>query len=295
MMEVTNKRKLRNSLQNIILISGQIYFQNQDHRYMAAGDVKSLLSISFTLRDLLGVEKVNHRFSNAIIPDQDLRRNNVVTVGGPKFNFVTRIMLEKYNTNIPNFPIEFNSNRIIISRIHNGRLLIDEIERKKSGNEVIQDFGVLIRGRNPFNPNYSAWLVTGSGNNGVFAASEQFSQLSEHQQFFNTKGMDITISDVSFYKGEYVSSQPILYATHDKNWIFRQLKHPLSTTDVVDEEFQYKDDKKSEKIFYNLSIPLSKKDSHIIDKISLQYGLSSTEYLQKTIEIELEHLKRHLL
>ena len=44
------------------LFSGQIYFKEHHHRYMAAGDIKAILAIALTIQSIFKLKKVPHRF-----------------------------------------------------------------------------------------------------------------------------------------------------------------------------------------------------------------------------------------
>lgn len=208
------------------LFSGQIYFKEHHHRYMAAGDIKAILSIALTIQSIFKLKKVPHRFSNATIPNEDLR-GNTLSIGGPKFNYVTKSLIDKYNDSMLNFPIKFEGNKIIIKWTDaKEEKKNKEVEYKKEKDRVTEDYGLLIRGINPFDDPHTSisWVIAGSGSNGCQAAAEQLSKfiygsklrLRRHRNYLVRGEVGLIVAKANFLEGEYVSSAPIFYASYRK-------------------------------------------------------------------------------
>ena len=212
------------------LFSGQIYFKEHYHRYMAGGDIRAILSVALTIQSIFKLKKIPHRFSNATVPNEDLR-DNLISIGGPKFNYVTRSIIDKYNDSIPNFPVKFEGNKIIIKWINaKGEKKIKEVEYKKEKDRVTEDYGLLIRGINPFDDTLTSisWVIAGSGSNGCQASAEQLSKFiyrsklrfRKHRNYLARGEVGLIIVKANFLEGEYASSTPIFYASYQKVRIF---------------------------------------------------------------------------
>lgn len=208
------------------LFSGQIYFKEHHHRYMAAGDIRAILSITLTIQSIFKLKKFPHRFSNATIPDQDLR-GNILSVGGPKFNHVTSSIIDKYIDSIPNFPVRFSGNKIVISWTDAEKeKKVKEVEYKKEKDRITEDYGLLIRGINPFDDTHTSisWVIAGSGSNGCQASADQFSmfiygsklRFRRHKNYLTRGDIGLMVVKANFLEGEYVSSSPIFYASYKK-------------------------------------------------------------------------------
>lgn len=222
-----NVRKLWGRVtSDFTLFSGQIYFKDHHHRYIAAGDIKAILSISLTIQSIFKLKKIPHRFSNAMIPNEDLR-GNIISVGGPKFNCITKSIIDKYNDTIPNFPVKFEANKIVVRWTNiNGEEKVKEIVYKKENEKVIEDYGILIRGINPFDDTHTSisWVVAGSGSNGCQAAADQLSKfiygsklrIRNLKSFLAGGEIGIIVVKADLIDGEYVSSTPIFYASYQK-------------------------------------------------------------------------------
>lgn len=208
------------------LFSGQIYFREHHHRYMAAGDIRAILSIALTIQSIFKLKRIPHRFSNATIPNEDLR-GNILSVGGSKFNYVTRSIVDKYNDSIANFPVKFEGNKIIIKWTDaKEEKKVKEVEYKKEEDRVTEDYGLLIRGINPFDDTCTSisWVIAGSGSNGCQASAEQLSKfiygsklrLRRHRNYLVRGEVGLIVVRANFLEGEYASSTPIFYASYQK-------------------------------------------------------------------------------
>lgn len=226
-----------------MLFTGQIYFNPSNHRYMAAGDIKSVLCLTLNIHSIFKLKKIPHKFSDEAVISQDLREN-IITIGGPKFNTVTRVMIDKYNQMIPSFPAKFNGNSIYINAVNaRGETFQKQFCLKRHNGTLIDDYGLLIRGINPFDDTNSSlsWVIAGSGSNGVIASVDQMSHFIHGFQvrfrrlykFLYSGAIGIVVVKANFFEGEYVSSNPVFYAVYKPsnrpflkkkfNWEFRNL------------------------------------------------------------------------
>lgn len=109
-----------------------------------------------TLEEILPKSNIKHLFTHNTTSTFQIKDENIVTVGGPKFNSFTR-SVSKY---LPN-SIAFDDK---------GVLHIKDREYCKDVDNC-KDFGVIIRIHNPFRDKKNILIIAGCGTYGVLAAS----------------------------------------------------------------------------------------------------------------------------
>lgn len=205
------------------LISGQIYLkENPQYRYMAAGDIKAIMDLTLVIQDIFKLKKIPHRFSDALSPREDLN-TNILTVGGPKFNYVTKRLIDEYELR-PGFPAKFEGNDLILHWFGPKKEEKTKYLRYIKTNNIIDDYGLIIRSINPFDSSRKSvsWVIAGSGNNGCRAAADQLSQFIYRSKFsfwnkINLLGkgeLGLVIVKAKFLEGEYASFEPLFYASY---------------------------------------------------------------------------------
>ena len=210
--------------QNFILFTGQIYFEGSNHRYMASGDIKSVLTLALNIQSIFKLDKIPHRFSDEAVLNEDFREN-VISVGGPKYNSVTKAIIEKYNRDIPDFPAKFVDNKISINAVDiKGNTFKEEFSFKRNNGYLTEDYGLLIRGINPFDDTRSSiiWTVAGSGSNGCIASADQMSafihgsklRFRRLYRYLYSGSIGLVVVKANFIDGKYVSSVPIFFASY---------------------------------------------------------------------------------
>ena len=134
---------------NFKLFSSQNYFKEPQSKYLAAGDFNAVLLTNVTLittiGKIFGDKKIHdfHSFSDETIQSEYFG-SNIFSIGGPKFNKVTKSIISKYNESISDFPINFEENKIVVKWTDNKGVKIDKkFERKEEKNKSTEDYGVL--------------------------------------------------------------------------------------------------------------------------------------------------------
>lgn len=216
----------------ISVVTGQIRFPNHNHRYMAGGDIDSLVQASMSTAAIAPKAKLNHVFSDELTPT--IYRGNLIVIGGPKYNKLTEMSLEKTSEFLP---VGFDGNSIVTklpsleewagnvfsSKVAEKPSVIKHYTCQKSEGLVVEDFGLLIRCLNPFDPNCKSvlWCIAGSGSNGCLAAAELFKQVAYDNSAYSKKlrrairGGDSSMSIVRavMSEGKFVTISPILTYT----------------------------------------------------------------------------------
>src|SRR5258708_1615900 len=68
----------------IAIVTGQIYFSDHRHRYMAAGDIASLVQVSMVMAAIAPKATLSHTFSDELT--QAAYQGNLISIGGPRHN-----------------------------------------------------------------------------------------------------------------------------------------------------------------------------------------------------------------
>ena len=105
-------------------------------------------------------------FSETVADGDPLHGNDVIILGGPKWNKIARQFLEKMPTSLP-YTMDTKG---IIDRMHGKRIDISAIDGK-----ITEDYGLVIKTKNPFNEKARCFLFAGVHTYGVHAAALAFS------------------------------------------------------------------------------------------------------------------------
>jgi len=132
---------------------------------MAAGDIDAFVEIISSLRLLYPKARIERFFSEEF-PERNMDEN-IVTIGGPKWNTVTRHLLRSSDS-----PLTFD-----------GYFLVDEItgqrhETEEDETQIYVDYGLILRMRNPYDRKNNFVLLAGCDTFGVLAAAKCMSSLS---------------------------------------------------------------------------------------------------------------------
>jgi len=134
------------------------------------GQVRALAYISASLNKAYSNTKVRNILLSVDQP-QDSIENDLILLGGPKNNDISRLFLDKLR----------NLN-IVAQKMSTISWLVEGEEAKYEGivenKEVLTDYGIIIRMKNPFcsNNKTTIALFSGSHTYGTIAASKYFTQ-----------------------------------------------------------------------------------------------------------------------
>ena len=122
--------------------------------------------------------------------DGNIYSSNLVCIGGPDANSVTKLILERIEPGISlGIPERHN---IAITDVKNGRSYVPEIDPGGlDGTRVTLDHGVVIKGQNPFNQKRCVLIVAGSFGFGTWAAAKLLSSRQFLANPLVKRGLDI--------------------------------------------------------------------------------------------------------
>jgi hypothetical protein len=130
--------------------------------YLAAVEARALVTDTLRIREVDMVTSSEFR-------QGQLFRHNLVCVGGPVNNRVTRLLLQRITV-----PVHFDG-YAVVSEVSGQRYeaIIDQ-----QTNKIIRDVGVAVMVRNPFEPSSSVVLLMGARTFGVAACSHMLTARS---------------------------------------------------------------------------------------------------------------------
>ena len=138
--------------------------------FLAVGDAMGLAELR-SYFDTLKLGGVEVSYADSV--QGDSLKSNLILIGGPNSNSVSREVLRRLDTKIVFDGIKINDthNKKVYSALHTGKI--------ESLSNIDRDYGVVIRAPNPFAPNKQVLLIAGSLAYGTwagirFAVSKQF-------------------------------------------------------------------------------------------------------------------------
>lgn len=183
-----------NKKEEICVVTGNIEHGVWKH-LMATGDIRTYGEVMSVLRNNYKKELVNNFFSKEFHPHQ-LRKYNVISIGGPKWNWVTRKILEELGN-----PFKFDlENGQLVDRRYNPPKRYDvEIENRNNG--VKADYGIIIKTTNPYKNDKNILIFMGYTTYGVLAAVRCLSEFKEYimknknlkERFLNSKNYSVVV------------------------------------------------------------------------------------------------------
>lgn len=123
-----------------------------DDVYMA--DLVSLEAISSTLDRSAQTKRHLHLGTKATVQQTELFNSNVICIGGPRTNLVTKEFLIALSNFYENCSFKFNDKELTV--VHTGVTI--RADRSASS---VHDGSVLVWGRNPFHTDYFVLIVAG--------------------------------------------------------------------------------------------------------------------------------------
>ena len=180
-----------NKNEEICVVTGNIEHGVWKH-LMATGDIRAYGEVMSVLRNNYKKELINTFFSKEFHPQQ-LRKYNVISIGGPRWNWVTRKILEELGN-----PFEFDlENRQIIDRRYNPPKKY-KVEIK---NGIKTDYGIIIKTINPYKSDRNILIFMGYTTYGVLAAVRCLSEFKEYimknrnlkKRFLNSKNYSVVV------------------------------------------------------------------------------------------------------
>lgn len=136
---------------------------------MQIGDIDALIEIVTFFRN-----KTKIKFDKYISSElsKEKYRDNLITIGGSRWNFITKLFLEKINSPFSIIKWEkYGDDWGIIDNISGEKYQDIEDENRN----VLLDYGFIIKAPNPYNPENYVFIIGGSRTYGVLAASKCFS------------------------------------------------------------------------------------------------------------------------
>jgi hypothetical protein len=138
--------------------------------------------------------------SETVVDGDPLHLNDIIILGGPKWNKVTLQFLEKMKMST-NLPYTMDDVGIIDEK---GRRLPTSVVDGK----VIEDYGLIIKAKNPFNKKTRGLLFAGAHTYGVHAAALAFSsQLTRVRYLWRQNYVCLVRCDVT---GEFIGRPEII-------------------------------------------------------------------------------------
>jgi len=135
------------------------------------GDVDSLLEVLVTMHRLYPRLDVKFRSANEVRAVPEEYTGNIILVGGPDYNTITRLF-EEYS------PFEYvrggREEDILIRRKGEDAVLVPRLSTE-AGESRIVDYGFYVKQRNPYNPAKRLIMLGGAHTYGVFGAAKAFS------------------------------------------------------------------------------------------------------------------------
>jgi hypothetical protein len=135
--------------------------------------------------------------------DGELYGSNLICIGGPDANSVTRLILEKLEYGIRlGIPEQHD---ITITDVKNGRSYVPEVEHVARGEtRVTLDHGVVIKEQNPFNRERCILILAGSFGFGTWAAAK----LLRSRQFLANPLVRKGVNVECLFKSEIIDEIP---------------------------------------------------------------------------------------
>lgn len=177
--------------EEICVVIGNIA-EGEWKRLRAPGDVRAYGEVISVLRNNYKKELINSFFSKEF-HSQQLRKYNVISIGGPKWNWVTQKILEELGN-----PFEFDlENRKLVDKRYDPPKEYDV----KIDNGAKTDYGVIIKTTNPYKNDKSILIFMGYTTNGVLAAVRCLSEFKEYimknknlkKKFLNSKNYSVVV------------------------------------------------------------------------------------------------------
>jgi hypothetical protein len=129
--------------------------------------------------------------------------SNLICIGGPDANSVTKLMLQRLNSSILlGVPEQYN---IAITDLKTGHRYHPVIESTdQGGTRVLFDHGVIIKAANPFNRKHCVLVVAGSFGFGTWAAAK----LARSRQFLTSPPVKHGLDIECLLKSEVIDEIP---------------------------------------------------------------------------------------
>ena len=158
----------------INVVTGNIRFETDasksDSDYsalMASGDIDALVEVISSLKLIYPKAKIR-RFFTEEYPERVIDEN-LITIGGPVWNTVTRRVLETIKS-----PLYFDKNLNLIDLISK-----QEYETTEKDGKPVKDYGIVLKIPNPYDKDNCLILIAGCDTYGVLAGSKCISYLTK--------------------------------------------------------------------------------------------------------------------
>lgn len=161
-----------NKNEEICVVTGNIEHEMYKH-LMASGDIRAYGEVMSTLRNNYKKDLINSFFSKEFHPSQ-LMKYNIISVGGPRWNWVTRKVLDGFGD-----PFIFDlDNKCLIDRRVKPEKKYSVVIKEDEG--VKEDYGIIIKAINPHKNDRNILIFMGYTTYGVLAATRCLSDLHEY-------------------------------------------------------------------------------------------------------------------
>lgn len=176
---------------NLVVVSGNLF-----SKYIVEPrDADAMFASTLKLVNLYPGLKVK-RFYSKDFPEKSFQGNDLLVVGGPDSNKITKKILEGLD---PTFPFSYEETDEPYDFVLKDRSSLREFKKRFDGKDLKSDYGFFLKVPNPYASERNILLITGIGGEGTFACSQalpfgddeflfdyyynNFSKLSEKRYF----------------------------------------------------------------------------------------------------------------
>lgn len=155
----------------ICIVTGKVDLPNvsetlQKYYVLGTGDFKAVVNMCMSLENKFDDIKIRNYFSREI-HGQIIRDENIITIGGPMRNSVTRYLLE---SGVKKYGFKFDNNDGHLIIIKNNKEIHKRPKEKNGFFEI--DYGIIIKDRHPSNENKFIFIFAGCHTEGVQGSVE---------------------------------------------------------------------------------------------------------------------------
>ena len=178
------------SPQNLIICAATSTKTDTGEYYRPATGIGQLRALAYCIESLSKVYDL--KIQNILLSVDQIQKqieNDVIILGGPKNNEITKLFLNKISA-----MKLINQDGSIIKWMVNDRH--EEYQGKTSNNDVIKDYGLIVRMKNPFDTQKRSTicLFSGSHTYGTIAAAKYFSyEYIKKMKFYKRKYENIVM------------------------------------------------------------------------------------------------------
>lgn len=137
---------------------------------LGVGNARALAEVQVQL-DQICVQIPKVVYSHQV--EADTLKNNLVLIGGPDCNKITAEVLARLDCTLQFADAERHVVSIVDRRrdeVHNPKMVNDPTSAEAF--RLVEDYGLVIRARNPFNPESSVLIICGSFGFGSWAGAQ---------------------------------------------------------------------------------------------------------------------------